>query len=288
MIDNWQKGSSLALRPNPHYFAPPKIQRIILQIVPDPSMRRIMLEKGDVDIATEIAAKDIPDLMKTPGVKVLSYPSTRAWFLGMSYRKEPFSDPQVRRAIAWAVPYEALMRVVTHGLAERHRSPIPANCSGYTGDYWPYETNLEKAREALAQSKFAGGFEVNVPVYAGDVFDEEINVLLRESLSQLGIKLNLQKMPFSQKSSVLVKKQVDMATYPWRPWVTDAGYFIYWNWLPESFSNYWSYENPEAQRLGNEAITMPIGSAGAQREAPSLSRACLPRSRHHPALHAVR
>jgi peptide/nickel transport system substrate-binding protein len=179
----------------------------------------------------------------------------------MSYRKEPFSDPQVRRAIAWAVPYEALMRVVTHGLAERHRSPIPANCSGYTGDYWPYETNLEKAREALAQSKFAGGFEVNVPVYAGDVFDEEINVLLRESLSQLGIKLNLQKMPFSQKSSVLVKKQVDMATYPWRPWVTDAGYFIYWNWLPESFSNYWSYENPEAQRLGNEAITMPIGSA---------------------------
>lgn len=30
--------------------------------------------------------------------------------------------------------------------------------------------------------------------------------------------------------------------------------------MPESFSNYWSYANPEAQALGNEAITMPIGS----------------------------
>jgi len=39
-----------------------------------------------------------------------------------------------------------------------------------------------------------------------------------------------------------------------------TGYFIYWNWLPDSFTNYWNYVNPEAQALGNEAITMAIGS----------------------------
>ena len=37
-------------------------------------------------------------------------------------------------------------------------------------------------------------------------------------------------------------------------------YFIYWNWLPDSFTNYWNYVNPEAQALGNESITMAIGS----------------------------
>jgi ABC-type transport system substrate-binding protein len=42
--------------------------------------------------------------------------------------------------------------------------------------------------------------------------------------------------------------------------VPDAGYFIYFNWLPDSFTNYWSYVNPEAQTLGNEAITMAIDS----------------------------
>jgi peptide/nickel transport system permease protein len=66
-------------------------------------------------------------------------------------------------------------------------------------------------------------------------------------------------MPIGQKRTLMTRKQVDMAVYDWRPWVPDAGYFIYWNWLPDSFTNYWNYVNPEAQTLGNEAITMAIG-----------------------------
>lgn len=260
IIENWQKGSMMTLVPNPHFFQRPKLERIILQIVPDPSTRRIVLEKGDVDFATEIATKDLPDLQKVSGVKVLSYPSTRGWWLGMTWRKEPFNDIHVRRAIAWAVPYETIMQVVTHGLADRLRSCVPNNTSGYVGDLWPYETDLEKAREELAQSKAPNGFSVNVPVYAGNPFDEESAVIIKESLAQIGIKMNLQKMPTGQKNSLLIKKQVDMAVYTWRPWVTDAGYFIYWNWLPDSFSNYWSYKHEEAQALGNESITMEIGS----------------------------
>jgi len=63
-------------------------------------------------------------------------------------------------------------------------------------------------------------------------------------------------MPIGQKRSLLVKRQVDMAVYDFRPWVPDIGYFIYWNWLPDSLSNFWGYVNSEAQALGNEAITM--------------------------------
>ena len=127
-------------------------------------------------------------------------------------------------------------------------------------DFWPYETNLEKARAELAQAQVPEGFTVTVPVYAGDLFDEEATVLIKESLAKLGITLTIQKMPISQKRTLMTKKQVDMAVYDWRPWVPDAGYFIYWNWLPDSFTNYWNYVNPEAQALGNESITMAIGS----------------------------
>ena len=95
---------------------------------------------------------------------------------------------------------------------------------------------------------------MTVPVYAGDPFDEEANVLIKDNLAQLGITLALQKMPINQKRTLLTQKQVDMAVYDWRPWVPDAGYFIYFNWLPDSFTNYWSYDNPEAQALGNEPL----------------------------------
>jgi peptide/nickel transport system substrate-binding protein len=141
---------------------------------------------------------------------------------------------------------------------------VPNNVSGYVDDLWPYETDMAKARAELAQSVAPSGFSVTMPVYAGDALDEETNVLIKETLAPLGIKVTLQKMPTAQKNSLLVQKQVDMAVYTWRPWVTDAGYFIYWNWLPDSFSNYWSYSNAEAQTLGNEAVTMAVGSPERQ------------------------
>jgi peptide/nickel transport system substrate-binding protein len=178
----------------------------------------------------------------------------------MTWRKAPFNNLHFRRAMAWAMPYETLLQVVTHGLSERLRSCVPKNISGYVGDFWPYETDLAKAREELAQAQVPDGFSVTVPVYANDPFDEEANVLIKESLTPLGIKLTLQKVPMGQKRSFLTQKKADMAVYDWRPWVPDAGYFIYFNWLPDSFSNYWSYSNPEAQTLGNEAITMAIDS----------------------------
>ncbi len=260
IIENWQKGTMMSLVPNPHSFEPPRLERIILQIVPDASTRRIVLERGDVDFAMQIATKDISDLRKVSGVKVTSYPGARGWWLGMTWRKAPFNNIHFRRAIAWALPYETLLQVVTQGLAERLRSCVPNNISGYVGDFWPYETNLAKAREELAHVQVPDGFSVTMPVYTGDLIDEEAAVLIKESLAQLDLKLTLQKMPIGQKSTLLASKQVDMAVYDFRPWVPDVGYFIYWNWLPDSHSNFWSYSNAEAQALGNEVITMAVNA----------------------------
>jgi peptide/nickel transport system substrate-binding protein len=128
-------------------------------------------------------------------------------------------------------------------------------------DLWPYETNLEKARAELAQAQVPEGFTVTVPVSAGDLFDEEATVLIKESLAQLGITLTIQKMPLVQKRTLMTRKQVDMAVYDWRPWTPDAGYFIHWNWLPDSFWNCWGYVNPEAHHGHRRART--TGQAAA-------------------------
>ncbi len=100
VIENWQKGSMMSLVPNPHAFQSSTLERIILQVVPDPSTRRIVLERGDVDFAVQLATKDIPDLRKVSGVKVASYPSARGWWLGMTWNKVPFNNLHFRRAMA--------------------------------------------------------------------------------------------------------------------------------------------------------------------------------------------
>jgi hypothetical protein len=127
----------------------------------------------DVDFAMQIATKDIPDLRKASGLKVISYPSARGWWLGMTWRKEPFNNSHFRRAI----PYDTLLQVVTRGLAQRLRSCVAMNMSGDMEEFWLYETNLERARDELARAQVPDGFAVTVPVSAGDAFDEESRLL---------------------------------------------------------------------------------------------------------------
>jgi cyanate lyase len=85
--------------------------------------------------------------------------------------------------------------------------------------------------EALQQIPMKGSLESAVPVdpliYRFHEITEESTVLIKESLAQLGIKISIQKMSIGQKRSLMTQKQVDMAVYDWRPWVPDAGYFIY-------------------------------------------------------------
>ena len=59
IIENWQKGSMMSIVPNPHAFQPAKLERIILQIIPDASTRRIVLERGDIDLDERTGAGGI-------------------------------------------------------------------------------------------------------------------------------------------------------------------------------------------------------------------------------------
>src|SRR5207302_9215813 len=111
--------------------------------------------------------------------------------------------------------------------------------------------------QELAQAQVPEGFTVTVPVSAGDLFDEEATVLIKESLAQLGIQLSVQKMPIGQKRTLMTKKQVDMAVYDWRPWTPDAGYFIHWNCLPDSFWTCWRHANAEPPPLRHAPATLP-------------------------------
>lgn len=55
----------------------------------------------------------------------------------MTWNKAPCHHLHLRRAIAWALPYETLRHVGTQGRAERLRRCVPNHISGSGGDCWP-------------------------------------------------------------------------------------------------------------------------------------------------------
>src|SRR5262245_4217058 len=54
VIETWQKGTVMSLVPNPHAFQPATLERIILQVVPDPSTLPIAPALADVALAVTI------------------------------------------------------------------------------------------------------------------------------------------------------------------------------------------------------------------------------------------
>ncbi len=59
-LRSWQANESVVLDANPHYrHGAPGVRRVILRHVPEPSSQRLLLERGDVDIARDLT----PDLV---------------------------------------------------------------------------------------------------------------------------------------------------------------------------------------------------------------------------------
>ena len=75
-----------------------------------------LLEKGDVDMLYNVSEKDISELKATDNFTVVSTPienclyavdlNTQAELAGAA---NPFSDVKVRQAVAYAMPYDAIV-----------------------------------------------------------------------------------------------------------------------------------------------------------------------------------
>ncbi len=70
----WTRESSVTFERNPNYWREwlgRHFEKIVLRHVPDPTTQRLLIEKGEVDIALQITPDDAKSLKRTPGVVIL-------------------------------------------------------------------------------------------------------------------------------------------------------------------------------------------------------------------------
>lgn len=259
-LEKWVSGEQLVFTARPEYWAgKPDIDRLIFRIVPDASVRYQLLQKGEVDIASGIAFKDMAALKDNTDV-ITELWRTNNWHeIVMHWDKVPLGDVNVRRAIACAVPYDEIVNQAFYGLAERLKTPFGVHVEGADPSLWPYEYDLNRAKEYLSQSSVPEGFTMPYYVASTNVVEEPIALLLQDSLSQIGINLEIQKMTGVQLSEALINKNAEMAEFSFYSWVPDAGYHILWNFMPESFANFYNWKNDAAQGTARELLYMAPG-----------------------------
>ncbi|HEX6373623.1 MAG TPA: ABC transporter substrate-binding protein [Longimicrobium sp.] len=111
MIGGYQPGAQITLVPNPHFSVRPRLDRIAIRVIPEPTTRLVELRTGGVHWARGVSFDQIPGLrQQVPGLQ-FDAETGRFWeYLGYNARRPMFADPNVRRALGMAIDVPGIIR----------------------------------------------------------------------------------------------------------------------------------------------------------------------------------
>ncbi len=191
------------------YWGPkPVAKRIVFSSIPDRQTRLLAMQNGDIDGTFDLAISDIDQWKALGNVDVITAPSLGMFALTLDHAAAPFDDVHVRRAIAYAVDREGLVKALLKGNGEAATALNPPEMwSGvmaadevraFYATLPGYAFDLEKAKAELAQSKHPEGFEIAVPGSTADPYMINILQSVAENLKQIGIKMTVQELDANQ------------------------------------------------------------------------------------------
>ncbi|MFC2105272.1 ABC transporter substrate-binding protein [Candidatus Bipolaricaulota bacterium] len=152
--------SHLILEANDDYFGgQPAIDRFVFKTVLEDSSRLLQVQAGDADAALSPPIKRIAELTANPDLGIVSAPSPSIIYGWVDCATKPFNDKRVRQAMMYAIDTEEVSLICTDGLYRRQNSFILDSSWAYNPDVNPYDQDLEKGRQLLAEAGVPEGFQ---------------------------------------------------------------------------------------------------------------------------------
>jgi peptide/nickel transport system substrate-binding protein len=112
-VKRWLRGDRIVFEPNPYFVPRPKLQQIVMQIVPNLNSNFVTLRSAAVDVGT-LTPENAAQAELLPLIRVLRVPENATGFLYLQTRIAPTNDVHVRRAIAYALDAGELANAWRH------------------------------------------------------------------------------------------------------------------------------------------------------------------------------
>ncbi|MDL0402358.1 ABC transporter substrate-binding protein [Corynebacterium lehmanniae] len=156
----------------------------------DPVSAVNALRVGDADVVWGMQAPQLIDKLPED-IRVEVGTTNGEVLLSMNNTRAPFDDPDVRRAVAYAVDRAAVNEVVYNGLAtDTGGAPVPPTDPWYPGrDFYPFDP--DKARELLAGR--TPEITITVP---NRPYAQEASELIYSQLRAVGFRVRLETVEF--------------------------------------------------------------------------------------------
>lgn len=275
-LDSYKPGDSITLVASDKYYGDkPSFTTIILKIVPDPTQRVSLLQKGDVDFATLLPIKDYDALKADKNLKTLSIPSRLLTRLELNATIPPFDNKLVRQAVAYATPYQAIVDQVYKGQAAKANGIIPNGMPTSDPTTWPYTEDVNRAKSLLEQAGFPGGKglpAIKLSTRVGDESWERIAILEQAALKRIGIDLTIEPLAYAAYNQQQQGGKLQFSVSEFLSWVNDPFYQLFWTSVSTSPVNFPRFNSARVDELVNKFTLAPDGPdrEAASKEAQTI------------------
>ena len=161
-LREWRANEIIALERNDNYHGEKaKLARVIYRHVKEAATQRLLLEKGDVDIARNLSPEDLAALGSNKSIKTTSTPKGTVYYIGLNQKNANLAKPEVREALKWLVDYSAIGDTLIKNIGMVHQNFIPAGLLGASKEL-PYKLDVDKAKALLAKAGLPNGFKLTI------------------------------------------------------------------------------------------------------------------------------
>lgn len=189
-VKSWKPNESVVLEVNPNYrggTAPMK--RVVLRHVPEPAAQRLLVEKGDTDVALNLTGDQVAGLKDNKDVTITPSPQALLYYIGMNLKTKELQDVKVRQALRYLIDYDGIVNKIMTGGALKHQSFW---ASGFWAslDDTPYKLDPDKAKALLKEAGYPDGFSIDLDAPNSSPFTN-IAQSVQSTMAQGGVKVNI-------------------------------------------------------------------------------------------------
>ena len=150
-IREWRANEILALERNDNYYGDKsKLPRVIYRHVKEAATQRLLLEKGDVDIARNLTPQDLAAVAANKDIRTTSTPKGTVYYISLNQKNPTLAKPEVREAMKWLVDYAAIGDTLIKNIGVVHQNFLPVGLLGASTEN-PYKLDVDKAKALLGE-----------------------------------------------------------------------------------------------------------------------------------------
>ena len=197
ILTSYTPDEEVVLEKNPNYWGTStNVDKYILKIQPDANTQMMTLSAGDIDVALNLTDDTLEELGSAENVEIVNGTTKMIGFVMMNMNEEyggPVSNPDVQKAIRKALDYSGIRMICGDGTLTPY-SIIQDGFMGSKGTRPDDYTNIEEAKQLLADAGYPDGFDVDMTVSDLDmegILLTDLAQKVKDDLSQIGINVNI-------------------------------------------------------------------------------------------------